>query len=59
MVMTGGGPGTKTYLSTYLIYNEDFEKYNFGYASAISFTMFVLIALFSAISFKITNLKEM
>lgn len=58
MVMTGGGPGTKTYLSTYLIYTEAFEKYNFGYASAISFTMFVLIAIFSAISFKITNLKE-
>lgn len=58
MVMTGGGPGTKTYLSTYLIFIEAFEKYNFGYASAISFTMFVLIAFFSAISFKITNLKE-
>lgn len=59
MVMTGGGPGTKTYLSTYLIFNEAFEKYNFGYASAVSFTMFVLIAIFSALSFKISNIKEM
>lgn len=58
MVMTEGGPGTKTYLSTYLIYNEAFEKYNFGYASAISFTMFVLIAFFSILSFRITNMKE-
>ncbi|MBE5966548.1 MAG: sugar ABC transporter permease [Lachnospiraceae bacterium] len=58
MVMTEGGPGTKTYLSTYLIYNEAFEKYNFGYASAISFTMFVIIAFFSALSFRITNVKE-
>lgn len=58
MVMTGGGPGTKTNLSTYLIYNEAFEKYNFGYASAISFTMFVLIAIFSALSFKVSNMKE-
>ena len=58
MVMTQGGPGTKTYLSTYLIFNEAFEKYNFGYASAISFTMFVLIAIFSALSFKVSNMKE-
>lgn len=58
MVMTEGGPGTKTYLSTFLIYKEAFEKYNFGYASAIAFTMFVLIAFFSILSFRITNIKE-
>ena len=55
MVMTEGGPGTSTYLSTYLIYNEAFEKYNFGYASAIAFVMFVVIAFFSVLSFRISN----
>lgn len=58
MVMTKGGPGTSTYLVTYLVYNEAFEKYNFGYASAIAFVMFVVIAFFSAISFKISSDKE-
>lgn len=58
MVMTEGGPGTKTYLSTYLIFTEAFEKYNFGYASSISFTMFILIAIFSALSFKVSNIEE-
>ncbi len=58
MVMTEGGPGTKTYLSTYLIFTEAFEKYNFGYASAISFTMFIVIAIFSAIAFKISRTEE-
>ncbi len=58
MVMTEGGPGTKTYLSTYLIFTEAFEKYNFGYASAISFTMFILIAIFSVLSFKVSKMEE-
>ena len=58
MVMTEGGPGTSTYLSTYLIYNEAFEKYNFGYASAIAFVMFVVIAFFSILSFRISNGKS-
>lgn len=58
MVMTEGGPGTKTFLATYLIYDQAFVKYNFGYASAISFIMFIVIAFFSALSFKITNANE-
>ena len=58
MVMTEGGPGTSTYLSTYLVYKEAFEKYNFGYASAISFIMFIIIAFFSGISFKVSAMDE-
>ena len=37
LILTEGGPGTATYLSSYIIYNEAFVKYNFGYASAMSF----------------------
>ena len=55
MVLTGGGPGTKTYLATYLIYNEAFVKYNFGYASALSFVLFAFIAVFTAVSFRIAG----
>ena len=36
LVMTKGGPGTSTYLSSYLVYDQAFKQYNFGYASAIS-----------------------
>lgn len=43
MVLTGGGPGTQTYLASYLIYQEAFSKYNFGYASALSFVLFILL----------------
>lgn len=55
MVLTQGGPGTQTYLASYIIYDQAFVKYNFGYASAISFVLFVVIAILTAISFKISN----
>ena len=55
LVLTQGGPGTQTYLATYLIYQEAFTKYNFGYASALSFVLFIFIALLTAISFKISG----
>ena len=55
MVLTKGGPGTQTYLATYLIFNEAFVKYNFGYASALSFVLFVIIAIFTGLSFKLSG----
>lgn len=55
MIMTEGGPGTATFLASYIIYDEAFVKYNFGYASAISFVLFVVTAVFTIISFKISN----
>jgi len=51
-VMTSGGPGTITYVITYQIFHEAFTNFNFGYASALSFVLFIFIAAFTAISFK-------
>ena len=42
-VMTEGGPGHSTEVATYLIYEEAFRKFDFGYASTISVLLFVLI----------------
>ena len=58
MVLTKGGPGTQTYLASYLIYEEAFSKYNFGYASALSFVLFIMIAVLTGFSFKITGTEE-
>ncbi len=58
MVLTQGGPGTKTQLATYLIFDQAFSKYNFGYASAMSFILFLLIALLTALSFRASGRKE-
>lgn len=58
LVMTKGGPGTSTYLSSYLVYDQAFKQYNFGYASAISLFILVLTAIFTVISFKVTGEKN-
>ena len=58
MVLTQGGPGTQTYLASYLIFEEAFSKYNFGYASALSFVLFAFIAILTALSFKVTGNSE-
>ena len=57
LVMTEGGPGTATYLTSYIIYNEAFVKYNFGSASAMSFVLFVFIAILTVISFRLSSKK--
>lgn len=58
LIMTEGGPGTSTYLASYIIYDEAFVKYNFGYASALSFVLFVVTAVFTWFSFRISGTEE-
>ena len=58
LIMTEGGPGTTTYLTSYIIYDEAFVKYNFGYASALSFVLFVITAIFTWLSFRVSASKE-
>lgn len=58
MVLTQGGPGTQTYLASYLIYDQAFVKYNFGYASALSFVLFAFIALLTLLSFRASGKSQ-
>ena len=58
VIMTEGGPGTATYLASYIIYDEAFVKYNFGYASALSFVLFVITAFFTWLSFRVSGNQE-
>lgn len=58
LIMTEGGPGTSTYLASYIIYDEAFVKYNFGYASALSFVMFVVTAALTGLSFRVSGSNE-
>lgn len=55
MILTNGGPGTSTYLSSFIIYDEAFVKYNFGYASAMSFILFLVTAIFTWLSFRVSK----
>lgn len=50
-VMTDGGPGRATNVLVYEIYNEAFVKFNFGYASAIAFVLFVIVLVITIIQF--------
>lgn len=51
-VLTAGGPGDSTSLISYLIYQQAFVKYDFGYASAAAFVLFIGTALLTMLSFR-------
>jgi multiple sugar transport system permease protein len=51
-VMTRGGPGSSAYTTTLTIYVEAFNKYDFGYASAISFLFQIVLVIIATIYVK-------
>ncbi|TBL77484.1 sugar ABC transporter permease [Paenibacillus thalictri] len=52
-VLTGGGPGTSTYVFVYYIYQLAFKMYEFGYASAISFILFFIILMLTLLQWNL------
>ena len=46
--MTGGGPGRSTLTLALIIYQYAFKQYKMGYACAVSFVLFLLVLLVSA-----------
>jgi multiple sugar transport system permease protein len=48
-VMTGGGPGDSTTTVPFLIYNEAFEYYRIGTASAMSYILFFIVIIITVI----------
>lgn len=51
-VITSGGPNNATLLYTYYMYKQAFEFSNMGYASALGWVLFLMIALIAAFIFK-------
>ncbi|MBD1382244.1 carbohydrate ABC transporter permease [Metabacillus arenae] len=51
-VLTEGGPGRSTSVLVYDIYNVAFKQYEYGYASAMAYILFLLIMVFSFIQFR-------
>jgi oligogalacturonide transport system permease protein len=51
-VITNGGPLYSTYLFGLKIYDEGFGKMKVGYASALSWVLFIIILVFTTIIFK-------
>lgn len=50
-VMTDGGPALSTNTTVYYIYRQAFEVNKMGYASAVSFIMFIIIMILTGIQF--------
>jgi alpha-1,4-digalacturonate transport system permease protein len=55
LALTGGGPAKETTYLVQYIYEFGFEKGELGYASAMSVVLFVVIAIFTIIQFKLTK----
>jgi multiple sugar transport system permease protein len=51
LALTNGGPGNSSMFITYLMYRYAFKSSQLGYASAISFIFFIIIAIFTGILF--------
>jgi multiple sugar transport system permease protein len=51
LALTNGGPGNSSMFITYLMYRYAFISSQLGYASAISFVFFIIIAIFTGILF--------
>jgi multiple sugar transport system permease protein len=50
---TAGGPLNATTVLVYYLYEQAFQNFNFGYASAIAYFLFLIILLVTAIQFRV------
>jgi ABC-type sugar transport system permease subunit len=57
-VMTAGGPGNGTLVTSILIFRQAFVNNAHGYSSAISFILFLLTALFGYLFFSLSKKME-
>jgi len=59
-VLTNGRGGPDNALTTIVLYlyNQGFKNFNLGYASALAYALFVMILVFSALSFKIIKPRD-
>lgn len=54
-LITNGGPLKATNLASLLIYNNAFKFFKMGYASAMSWILFIVIMVFTIVLFKTSN----
>ncbi|MEC2158345.1 carbohydrate ABC transporter permease [Virgibacillus halodenitrificans] len=51
-VLTDGGPGRSTHVLVYDIYNTAFKQFEYGYASAMAYVLFLLILIFTFLQYQ-------
>ena len=52
-VMTGGGPLDRTLSISMYMYQEGFEFFHQGYAAAIAWVLFLLVAVVAVVQFRL------
>jgi multiple sugar transport system permease protein len=52
---TQGGPLNATTVLVYYVYTQAFQDFNFGYASAIAYLLFIVIVVVTAIQFRVSR----
>jgi len=52
-VMTGGGPLNRTFTVSMYLYQQGFNFFNQGYASAIAYVVFAVIAIVALVQFRV------
>ncbi|WP_285240540.1 sugar ABC transporter permease [Pseudarthrobacter sp. MEB009] len=58
VVMTNGGPGRATTVLSQLIYQEGIGEGKFGYSSAISLVLFLIVLSITVLQFKLQQRRE-
>ncbi len=54
-ILTNGGPGDATRTIVMYIYEQGFRFFDMGYASAIAFTLFIIILVLTIIQFALSR----
>ncbi|WP_226036105.1 carbohydrate ABC transporter permease [Aquibacillus saliphilus] len=57
-LITNGGPGISTTPLVHYVYQIAFRQWEMGYASAVSFVLFIAVLLISLIQYKVTKTKK-
>jgi multiple sugar transport system permease protein len=57
-VATKGGPANASYVIQYYIYESAFSYYEFGYASALSVALLVVLGFITFIQFRMSRANE-
>lgn len=57
-VMTGGGPANSTMVVVYYLYQQAFEFYRSGYASAIAWVLFIAILILTLIQNRLIRTED-
>jgi len=58
VIMTDGGPGRASTVLSQLIYREGILEGNYGYSSAISLVLFLLVFTVTVVQFRVQQKQE-